>query len=154
MHEQTNVDVVKDAYRAISEHNFDVLLECFDENVKLFAIGPPHLIPTAGTRYGVEEVERYFALLAKTGSLKIKPIEFVSENDTVIAIGEDELDLIATGSSLRSPWVHVFNMRRGRISELRAFYDTAAMIEALDASDMAFRRRKQTPELRVVPAIF
>jgi uncharacterized protein len=154
MHEDENVDVVKDAYRAFRENNFDVLLECLDENVKWFAIGPPHLIPTAGTRYGAEQVEQYFCLLGEKGELKrLTPLEFIAEDDRVVVIGEQEGEVTATGSSIRSPWVHVFTLRRGRIREFRAFYDTAATIDALDTAYQA-ARKKEFPADRRAPVIF
>jgi uncharacterized protein len=148
MQERKNVDVVKDAYRAFNENNFDVLLECLDENVKWFAIGPPHLIPMAGTRYGPEQVEQYFALLGDNEELRsLKPLEFIAEEDHVVAIGEQEHLVTATGSATRSPWVHVFTLRHGRISEFRAFYDTASVIEALDTAYLAKRRKKPPADL-------
>jgi uncharacterized protein len=151
MHEHENVDVVKDAYRAVNENNFDVLLECLDENVKWFAIGPPHLIPTAGTRYGAEQVEQYFSLLGVSGELR--PLEFIAEHEKVVAIGDQQCEVTATGSSIRSPWVHVFTFRRGKISEFRAFYDTAAAIETLDAQDRAVRSKKVSVGM-AAPVIF
>src|SRR4030095_1041994 len=113
MHEVNNLNVVMDAYLAINENNIDVLLECFDENVKWCAMGSPHRIPAAGTRYGVEQLEHYLSL--STG--KFKPVEFISADDKVVAIGEQEFRVAKTGSSIRSPWVHVFTVRRGRITE-------------------------------------
>ena len=153
MHEHENVDVVKDAYRAFSENNFDVLLECLEDNVKWFALGPPHLIPTAGTRYGINQVEQYLILLEQKGELKkLRPIEFIAEGDKVVVIGEQERFVTESGSSIRSPWVHVFTFHRGRISEFRAFYDTAASIETLAESEAA--RRKKPSASMTVPAIF
>jgi ketosteroid isomerase-like protein len=154
MHEYENVDVVKDAYRAVSEKNFDVLRECLDENVKWFAIGPPHLIPTAGTRYGIEQVEQYFRLLETGAELKkLTPLEFIAEDNKVVVIGEQESYLGGYGRSNKSPWVHVFTFRRGRICEFRAFYDTAGAVSSLDA---AIRTgKKLAPRLEPgIPAIF
>jgi uncharacterized protein len=154
MHEHENVDVVKDAYRAVSENNFDVLRECLDENVKWFAIGPPHLIPTAGTRYGIDQVEQYFRLIQTSGELKmLNPLEFIAEENKVVAIGEQESSWPGNGRTIRSPWVHVFTFRRDRICEFRAFYDTAGAVSALNA---AIRTgKKLAPRLEPgIPAIF
>jgi len=153
MHEHENVDVVKDAYRAFSEGNLDALLECLDDNVKWFAIGPPHIIPTAGTRYGPEQVSQYFSLLEANGQLRcLKATEFIAQDDKVVAIGELVSDVKATGSSVRSPWVHVFTLRRGRISEFRSFYDTAAVITALEGIQIS-RAPRVTSALRT-PVIY
>src|SRR6185369_16428509 len=121
MHEHENVDVVKDAYRGVSENNFDVLRECLDENVKWFAIGPPHLIPTAGTRYGIDQVEQYFRLIQMGWELKmLNPLEFIAEDNKVVAIGEQESSWHGNRRAIRLPWVHVFTFRRDRICEFRA----------------------------------
>jgi len=153
MNEHENVDVVKDAYRAFSEGNLDALLACLDDSVKWFAIGPPHLIPTAGTRYGPEQVEQYFSLLKSSGQLKgWWPLEFIAEGDKVVAIGELQSDVKSTGSSIRSPWVHVFTLRKGKICEFRSFYDTAAAITALDMAPPSPRGRASSDLRR--PAIY
>jgi ketosteroid isomerase-like protein len=149
MHEQKNLDVVKEAYVAINENCHDALLECFDENVKWFAIGSPHRIPTAGTRYGVEQLGHYLSLSGE----KFKPLEFISDDDKVVALGEQEFHVGKTGSSIRSPWVHVFTVHRGRITEVRAFYDTAATIDAFD-TDVSKRPGKQAVNQTRIPAIF
>ena len=153
MNEHENVDVVKDAYRAFSEGNLDALMACLDDSVKWFAIGPPHLIPTAGTRYGPEQVEQYFSLLKSSGQLKgWWPLEFIAEGDKVVAIGELQNEVKATGSSIRSPWVHVFTLRKGKIFEFRSFYDTAAAITALETAPPSPRGRASSDYRR--PAVY
>jgi ketosteroid isomerase-like protein len=152
MPEHENVNVVKDAYRAFTENNFDVLRECLDENVKWFALGPPHLIPTAGTRYGIEQVEQYFRLLKLSGLKSFTPLEFIAEEDKVVVIGDQMCDVTSTTLSRRSPWIHVFTLRQGRIWEFRAFYDTAATISAVNAN-IPTRNTSLRPVL-ARPAIF
>jgi ketosteroid isomerase-like protein len=133
MNEHENVNIVKDAYRAFGEGNLDELLSLLDDCVKWFSIGPPHLIPTAGTRYGPEQVEQYFSLLRASGQLKgCWPLEFIAEGDKVVTIGEWLSEVRSSGSLIRSPWVHVFTLRNGKICEFRSFYDTAAVIGGLE----------------------
>jgi len=134
MNEHENVNVVKDAYRAFGEGNLDELLAVLDDCVKWFSIGPPHLIPTAGTRYGPEQVEQYFSLLRSSGQLKgCWPLEFIAEGDKVVTIGEWLSEVKSSGSLIRSPWVHVFTLRDGKICEFRSFYDTAAVISGFES---------------------
>ena len=133
MNERENVNVVKNAYRAFGEGNLEDLIAVLDESVKWFSIGPPQLIPTAGTRYGPEQVEQYFSLLRQSGELKgWWPLEFIAEGAKVVTIGEWQAELTVSGSLIRSPWVHVFTLRDGKIREFRSFYDTAAAITALE----------------------
>jgi ketosteroid isomerase-like protein len=135
MYEYENVNIVKKVYRAFSEANFEALSECLADDVKWFAIGPPELISTAGTRYGRKEVEQYFLLLEANGELQnFKPEEFIADNDTVVAIGVMRNQVRSTGSVITSLWAHVFRIRQGKISDFRSFHDTAAVIAARDSS--------------------
>ena len=132
MSEHDNLNVVRDAYLAYRDRNFDALRNCLAEDVKWFAIGPPDLIPTAGTRYGHDQVEQYFVTLDGIEDIQtFEPEEFIVEGDKVIAIGDLERRVESTGSLLQSPWVHVFTLRNGKISDFRSFYDTAAAVTAL-----------------------
>jgi uncharacterized protein len=146
MYEHENVNIVKEAYRAISEGNFDALFERLADDVKWFAIGPPELIPTAGTRYGPKEVKQYFSLL--DANRELQPEEFIADGDKVVAIGEMRSNVKSTGSVIRSPWVHVFRIRRGKISDFRSFYDTAAVIAARDNAPAPPARAVQFESLR------
>ena len=132
MSEHDNLNVVRDAYLAYRERNFDALRNCLAEDVKWFAMGPPDLIPTAGTRYGHDQVEQYFVTLDGQEDIKsFEPEEFIIEGDKVVAIGDLKRRVDSTGSLLLSPWVHVFTLRNGKITDFRSFYDTAAAVTAL-----------------------
>lgn len=132
MSEQDNLNVVLDAYLACLNRNFDALRKCLAEDVKWFAIGPPDLIPTAGTRYGHDQVEQYFEALDLVEDIQsFEPEEFIVEGDKVVAMGVLKRRVDANGKVLQSPWVHVFTLRNGRICDFRSFYDTAAAVSAL-----------------------
>jgi len=132
MSEHDNLNVVRDAYLAYRDRNFDALRNCLADDVKWFAIGPPDLIPTAGTRYGRDQVEQYFATLDGIEDVQsLVPQEFIVEGDKVVVMGDLERRVDSTGSLLQSPWVHVFTVRNGKISDFRSFYDTAAAVMAL-----------------------
>ena len=134
MSEQDNLSVVMDAYLAFRNRNFDALRKCLAEDVKWFAIGPPDLIPTAGTRYGHDQVEQYFATLDSRENIQsFEPEEFIIEGSKVVAMGYLKRRVDAKGNLLRSPWVHVFKLRNGRITDFRSFYDTASAVTALAA---------------------
>jgi ketosteroid isomerase-like protein len=63
MNEDINVKSVKDAYMAFEDRNIPALLRCLTDDVRWFEVGPPDLIPTAGTRKGREQVEEFFKML-------------------------------------------------------------------------------------------
>jgi ketosteroid isomerase-like protein len=132
MSELDNLKVVRDAYLAYRDRNFDALRNCLAEDVKWFAIGPPDIIPTAGTRYGRDQVEQYFVTLDDVEAIEsFEPEEFIVEGDKVVAMGDLERRVDSNGSVLQSPWVHVYTLRNGKITDFRSFYDTAAAVTAL-----------------------
>ena len=63
MSEHDNLNIVKDTYVAYRKRNIPALLNCLADDVKWFSIGPPDIIPTAGTRHGRDQVEQYFVAL-------------------------------------------------------------------------------------------
>jgi len=132
MNELDNLKVVRDVYLAYRDRNFDALRNCLAEDVKWFAIGPPDVIPTAGTRYGRDQVEQYFVTLDDMEAIEsFEPKEFILEGDKVVAMGDLERRVDSKGRVLQSPWVHVYTVRNGKITDFRSFYDTAAAVTAL-----------------------
>lgn len=131
MNEDINVRSVKDAYLAFQDRNIPALLRCLTDDVRWFEVGPQDLIPTAGTRKGREQVEEFFATLEASEDVQsFRPQHFVAQGDTVVVLGELESRVRSTGKLINSPWVHVFTLRAGKISEFRSFYDSAAAVTA------------------------
>ena len=60
-----------------------------------------------------------------------EPAEFILEGNKVVAIGELTRRLDSNGSSVKSPWVHVFTLRSGKICDFRSFHDTSAAVTTL-----------------------
>ncbi|HEU5237147.1 MAG TPA: nuclear transport factor 2 family protein [Pyrinomonadaceae bacterium] len=133
MSEYDNLNVVKEIYSAQRGRNIPALLEFLTDDVRWFSIGPPESIPTAGTRYGRNQVEQYFTSLHGMEELEnCEPQEFIVQGDKVVAIGDLQRYVPSTGSLVKSPWIHVFTLHKGKIAEFRSFYDTAAAIAALE----------------------
>jgi ketosteroid isomerase-like protein len=131
MNELDHIAVVKAAYAAFQQGDIPALLEQLTPDIKWFAIGPPHIIPTAGTRYGRNQVAQYFSVLSASEEIKRFQVEeFIAEGNRVVAIGTSKIRLRDTATILETPWVHIFNFHNGKISEFRSFYDSAASVEA------------------------
>lgn len=149
MSEHDNLNVVKDTYLAYRDRDIPALLNCLADDVKWFSIGPPDMIPTAGTRYGRRQVEQYFATLKNAEEVEsLEPKEFITEDDKVVAIGDLQRHVGSTGSLINSPWIHVFTLEKGKITEFRSFYDTAAAIEALENKQPRQAGRVRSETLR------
>jgi len=152
MNEHYNVGIVQDVYLAFRVRNISELLNCLAEDVKWFSIGPSDIIPIAGERRGRDQVKQYFSTLEATEEFQdFKPQEFIAEGDKVVAIGELESRVKATRSVIKSPWVHVFTLREGKISEFRSFYDTAAAVTAHADIRSLFANARKSEDRR--PAI-
>ena len=135
MKEQDNLNLVKETYLAYRDRDMPALLRCLATDVKWFSLGLPDIIPTAGTRYGRSQVEYCFSTL--TGAARIdrfEPREFIAQGDMVVAIGDVRRRLPSTGELVNSPWIHVFRIDRGKITEVRSFYDTAAAFLAFESA--------------------
>jgi len=131
MNEGNNLNTVKDAYQAYKDRNIKALLECLTDDVQWFEVGSPDLIPTAGTRKGREQVGEFFAVLEAIEDVQsFKPQRFVAQGDTVVVLGELKSRVRSTGNMINSPWIHVFTIKDGKISEFRSFYDSAAVVDA------------------------
>ena len=132
MNEEDNVQTVKDAYLAFQDGNIPALLDCLKEDVQWSSIGPPELIPMAGTRKGRNQVKEFFDTLKSFEEVQsFRPQHFIAQGNRVVAMGECQARVRSTGISVTSPWVHVFTFRDGKISEFRSFDDTAATVKAL-----------------------
>jgi ketosteroid isomerase-like protein len=131
MNEENNVKTVKDAYTAYQDGNMKALLGYLSEDVQWFEVGPQDVIPTAGTRKGRKQVEDFFDTLESNEEVEsLRPQHFVAQANMVVVLGELRSRVRATGRLINSPWVHVFALRDGKISEFRSFYDTAAAMTA------------------------
>jgi uncharacterized protein len=131
MNEDKNLKVVKDAYLAYQDRNIPALLRCLTDDVRWFEIGPADLIPTAGKRKGREQVGEFFATLDRKEDVQsFRPQHFVAQDDRVVVLGELKSRVRVNGAEINSPWVHVFTVSDGKISEFQSFYDTAAAVTA------------------------
>ena len=149
MSEYDNLNIVKEIYSAQRGRNIPALLDFLANEVRWFSIGPPGIIPTAGTRYGREQVKQYFETLDGMEELEnCEPREFIVQGDKVVAIGDLQRYVPATDSRKNSPWIHVFTLEQGKITEFRSFYDTAATIAALEKQPSPASRVKYTTPRR------
>jgi len=59
------------------------------------------------------------------------PSEFVSEGETVIALGEYSATYKATGKSFKAPYAHVWKLRDGKVTSFHQYTDTAVHLAPL-----------------------
>ena len=90
--------------------------------------------PYGGTYVGPDAVLKnvFMKLGTEWEGYSAVPHEFVAEGDTVVSVGEYAGTYKATGKSFSVPFVHVFNIRNGKILRFRQFTDTAIVQKALE----------------------
>ncbi|MGH9882191.1 MAG: nuclear transport factor 2 family protein [Pyrinomonadaceae bacterium] len=127
---------MKNAYLAFQDRNIPALLQCLGDDVRWSSVSSP--TSTGLTRLGRDQVEQGVAALeANQGIQSFQPKEFMAEGNTVVTFGESITGSPAAAGELKSPWVHIFTLRKGRITEFRAFQDTTSAIAELAHMDVA-----------------
>jgi uncharacterized protein len=119
-----NVGLIKGAYAAFARGDLAAVLAIFDPKI---AWSEASGFPTVGgTHVGPQAVAAVLGrVAAEWDGLTVTPDQYVSEGDTVIALGETQGRHRATGKYFRSRFAHEWRLSNGRITEWRAHIDTA-----------------------------
>jgi ketosteroid isomerase-like protein len=127
MSEQSNVQLVQQAYAAFGRADIEGVLETLSENVDWLIPGPADIIPFVGRRHGPQEVAAFFATLASTQTAeRFEPLEFIARGDRVVVLGTQRWHVLSTGSTYEDEWAHVFTIENGKIKKFAEYHDTAA----------------------------
>jgi ketosteroid isomerase-like protein len=126
MDAQQNKQVVQQAYQMFQRGDIAGILERCDDNAEWVSPESDY-IPFAGTFRGKQGIAEFFSKLdANVQPIRFEPREFIAEGDKVVVLGQATWQVKASGRSFDTPWVHVFNMRDGKMARFEAFSDTAA----------------------------
>jgi len=125
-----NIQIIQQMYKDFGVGNMQSVLSNFDKEVVWIRPGEPH-IPFAGTFAGIEGLAKMFGIISQT--IKIKEVhlkQILSNEDTVVAIGFDEANVIATGKSYLSEWVYVYTIKNKKITRVQVYLDSLLLSEA------------------------
>ena len=135
MAEQQNIQVVRDMFNAFKRGDIPALMRSVADEVVWEVPGPPH-VPYAGRRFGCREVEKFFELVERNAEFNtFEPREFIAQADKVVAVGHYSGRAKPTGRELVSDFSMVFDMRQGKVTHLRQYFDTANMAAAFDTGE-------------------
>ena len=127
----TNIsEIARSLYEAFAKGDVPSVLGILAPNVSWTeAEGFPY----AGTYIGPDAVLNnvFMKLGTEWEGYSAVPQEFITEGDTVVAIGNYGGKYKATGKSFSAPFVHVLNFQNGKIARFRQFTDTAIVQKAL-----------------------
>lgn len=132
---RTASDVIDQLYRLFGEGRLDETLALMDPEVRLQEPGDRSVLPWAGEFVGHSGVIEFYASLGRG----LSTIEIDGASLRLLGIGDDQVLTLGTerGTSAetgrtyvsRSAWL--WTVQEGRITELQAFHDTAAMLAAM-----------------------
>ena len=137
MSESTNTQIIQDAYQKFSAGDIEGLLTLMAQDIK-WTVPEIENAPFAGSREGVPSVAEFFTELSKAEDItRFEPLEFISQNDKVVVLGESAATVKDTGRSYETDWVHVFTVNNGKVTEFTEFFDNAAATRAFQKTAAA-----------------
>jgi ketosteroid isomerase-like protein len=133
MVEERNTSVVREMYEALARGDIAAVLNHFYNDAVLEVHGPSS-IPFAGRFLGRSGLEAFFQVVGHhterpTEEHIPKLQELIAQGDKVVAIGVDRVLSRSTWRTYEGWWVHVIELRDGRVTRLREYVDTAAASE-------------------------
>ena len=118
--------VVQQAYEAFGRRDVPAILNLVAEEVDWEFVGPASL-PYTGRRRNHKEVAAFFADIPRADDIHaFEPREFIAAGEHVTVLGWESSTALDTGTKFQSEWVHVFTVKKGKITRWRGFFNTAA----------------------------
>ena len=118
--------VVKQAYEAFGRQDVPAILKLVAEDVDWELVGPAGLA-YAGKRRNHKEVADFFAAIPRADNIHaFEPREFIAAGDHVTVLGWESATAVDSGTKFQSEWVHVFTVKKGKVTRWRGFFNTAA----------------------------
>jgi ketosteroid isomerase-like protein len=135
MNEQQNTKTVQDGYAFFGKGDIPNLLKLYTDDIEFIVPGPKEVVPFAGVYRGKEQVANFFATLHDSMDFeRFEPIQFIAQDDTVVAVGYGKARARSTGNTQEEEWAHVFRIRDGKVARFQVFTDTAAVVKAFQPS--------------------
>jgi len=125
----TSTELVRGLYDAFGRGDIAFILSRLAPDCQWIA--PGEGLPDAGTYRGPEGAAEFFRkLMAATEVTRFEPREFFTSGNDVIALGVEEVRVIATGKTASTNWTMLFRVEDGLVTYFEVFYDTAAYLRA------------------------
>ncbi|MDG3007446.1 nuclear transport factor 2 family protein [Paludisphaera mucosa] len=129
---QENVLTVKDFFAAIGRGDEENLLALVAEDIEWIIPGEDW--PLAGTYSGHAGLAALLQKASETVETSTEPREFVAQGDRVLVVGFATGRIKATNRTFEDHWVFAITVRDGKLTNIREYIDTQALMRA---SEMA-----------------
>lgn len=129
---QQNVDVVRKAYEAFGRGDIPAVLATFDPNIEW--VSPVGQYRLGGVQKGPEAiVNNFFMLLGELwgDTLDVTPREFIDAGNRVFVLGNLVGKGQGTGTMVKTPYVHMLEVKNEKITRFEEFLDTATINQAI-----------------------
>lgn len=122
--------LIQDAYGCFGRGDIPALLALTTPDVDWQFHGD-HGAAYTGRVSGQAQVGEWFGEVARLDDIQaFEPREFLAGADHVTVMGHERTIARATGRVFETPWVHVWQLRDGRIARFTGLFDTQAVAEA------------------------
>ena len=131
MNEQTNLDVVRKGYEAFGNGDIPRASAPAPRRCNVDDAWAPRAAD-GGQPHGARGRREFFAAITKFADiLRFEPKEFIAQGNKVIVIGDDTERVHATGNSVEFRWVHIFELRDGKVARFEERGDVSALVAEL-----------------------
>ena len=115
-----NIQLVQSLYKAFSEGRVDDIVRACAEDVRWDVVGDATDGPHYGLRTGKNSVREFFGIVAANTKFSLfEPLEFMADGDHVVVIGRSVGKAKSTGVEVSDRWVHVFDLKAGKLAQFR-----------------------------------
>jgi uncharacterized protein len=126
MTDTTNQAVVEQVYAAFRRKDLTAILALQAEDAEWSVAASPDLIPWASPKPGHAGVTEFLRVLGQWLVADVFDIRtYVSDGETVVALGFQQGTVRPTGRPYAFDFVHVWCVSAGRVRRFRVYYDTA-----------------------------
>ena len=115
-----NIKFVQTLYKAFKEGHFDEILRNCTDDVRWDVVGDPADGPHYGVRLGKKNVKEFFDIVSDNTKFSMfEPLEYMVDGDRVVVIGHSLGKAKATGVEVPDRWIHVFDLKGGKLAQFR-----------------------------------
>lgn len=115
------LDTVKDVYNRFAEGDIDGFLALCADDIE-WVVNGPAILEKCKAFKGRSGVQQFLSILGESWQFSsFTPRQFIAEGDTVVVLGEETGSDNKSGMQFENRWVHVFDVRDGKIIRFREF---------------------------------
>lgn len=132
-----NVQFAESIYAAFGRGDIEYIVAASDPNIAWISNADPALLPFGGERRGTEGVRSFFReLAANIDTDCYQPRQFFGGPDFVAVLGSSVSRSMGTGDPFEEEWMHLLKVMNGKLTEVRIFHDTHALVQAHFGGDI------------------